>query len=146
MDSSFSQAKLLSHLGVFSAPARFLDAAARALLTGRSTLRVTRNQLVNLRKKQEDLRNELASVEQRVVLAESGLGQLEAEFGVANRVLEGLILDENKAASLVKLSSQSTVLYPPETGDSAEPCPGGVFFRDREYPRGGTEAGRRTFG
>ena len=76
---------------------RFLDAAARALLTGRSTLRVTRNQLTNLRRKQEDLREELASVEQRVVLAESGLGQLEAEFGVANRVLEGLILKENEA-------------------------------------------------
>ena len=76
---------------------RFLDAAARALLTGRSTLKVTRNQLANLKQKQEDLRNELASVEQRIVLAESGLGQLEAEFGVANRVLEGLIMDENKA-------------------------------------------------
>lgn len=76
---------------------RFLDAAARALLTGRSTLQVVRNQLANLRSKQDDLRNELASVEQRIVLAESGLGQLEAEYGVATRVLEGLILDENKA-------------------------------------------------
>ncbi|MBO5751575.1 MAG: polysaccharide biosynthesis tyrosine autokinase [Kiritimatiellae bacterium] len=76
---------------------RFLDAAARALLTGRSTLNVARNRLANLRNKQEELRNELASVEQRIVLAESGLGQLEAEFGVANRVLEGLIMDENKA-------------------------------------------------
>ena len=76
---------------------RFLDAAARALLTGRSTLKVTRNQLANLRQKQDDLRNELASLEQRIVLAESGLGQLEAEFGIAHRVLEGLILDENKA-------------------------------------------------
>lgn len=76
---------------------RFLDAAARALLTGRSTLKVTRNQLAILRQKQDDLRNELASLEQRIVLAESGLGQLEAEFGIANRVLEGLILDENKA-------------------------------------------------
>ena len=76
---------------------RFLDAAARALLTGRSTLRVARNRLVNLRKKQGDLGNELVSVEQQIVLAESGLGQLEAEFNVANRVLEGLIMDENKA-------------------------------------------------
>ena len=76
---------------------RFLAAAQRALLTGRSTLQVTRNQLAALRAKQDDLRNELSSLEQRIVLAESGLGQLEAEFGVANRVLEGLILDENKA-------------------------------------------------
>ena len=76
---------------------RFIDAASRALLTGRSTLQVVRNQLANLRAKQDDLRNELASVEQRIVLAESGLGQLEAEYGVATRVLEGLILDENKA-------------------------------------------------
>ncbi len=76
---------------------RFLDAAARALLTGRSTLQVTRNQLANLRQKQEDLRNELSSLEQRIILAESGLGQLDAEFDVANRVLEGLIMDENKA-------------------------------------------------
>ena len=56
---------------------------------------MVRNQLANLRSKQDDLRNELASVEQRIVLAESGLGQLEAEYGVATRVLEGLILDEN---------------------------------------------------
>jgi capsular exopolysaccharide synthesis family protein len=76
---------------------RFLDAAARAFLTGRSTLQVARNQLANLRAKQEDLRNELSSIEQRIVLAESGLGQLEAEFGVANRVLEGLILEHDKA-------------------------------------------------
>ena len=76
---------------------RFLDAASRALLTGRSTLKVTRNQLTNLRQKQSDLRNELSSLEQRIILAESGLGQLDAEFDVANRVLEGLILDENKA-------------------------------------------------
>ena len=76
---------------------RFLDAAARALLTGRSTLRVARNRLVNLKKKQEDLGKDLVSVEQQIVLAESGLGQLEAEFNVANRVLEGLIMDENKA-------------------------------------------------
>ena len=76
---------------------RFLAAAERALMTGRSTLHVVRNQLMSLRTKQEDLRNELSSLEQRIVLAESGLGQLDAEFGVANRVLEGLILDENKA-------------------------------------------------
>ena len=76
---------------------RFLDAAARALLTGRSTLKVSRNQLSNLRQKQDDLRGELASVEQQIVLAESGLGQLEAEYAVANEVHKGLQLDENKA-------------------------------------------------
>ena len=76
---------------------RFLDAAARALQTGRSTLQVTRNQLANLKAKQEELRSELATTEQRIVLAESGLGQLEADFGVQNRLLEGLLLDENKA-------------------------------------------------
>lgn len=76
---------------------RFLDAAARALLTGRSMLKVARSQLANLRTKQEDLRSELASVEQRIVLAESGLSQLEAESSVANEVLKGLILDENQA-------------------------------------------------
>jgi len=76
---------------------RFLDAAARALATGRTMLQVDRNQLANLRTKQEDLRGELASVAQRIVLAESGLGQLEAEFAIANDVLKGLILDENQA-------------------------------------------------
>ena len=76
---------------------RFLDAAARALLTGRSTLQVVKNQLANLAVRQDELRNELANIEQRIVLAESGLGQLEADFGVQNRLLEGLLLDENKA-------------------------------------------------
>lgn len=95
---------------------RFLDAVARALLTGRSTLQVTRNQLAILRAKQEDLRNELASVEQRIVLAESGLGQLEAEFKVSNNVLEGLIMDENKSRmdaeannEIVRLAKTATV-------------------------------------
>ena len=76
---------------------RFVDATQRALETGRSTLQVARNRLANLRAKREDLKNDLASYEQRIVFAESGLGILEADFGVANRVLEGLILDENKS-------------------------------------------------
>lgn len=82
---------------------RFLDAASRALLTGRSTLLVVSNQLAVLEVRQKDLSDQLASVEQRIVLAESGLGQLEADFGVQNRLLEGLLLDENKA----RLEAQS---------------------------------------
>ena len=76
---------------------RFVEAASRALLTGRSTLKVTQNQLASLRARQEDLKSELATVEQRIVLAESGLVTLENELNVANKVLEGLYLDENKA-------------------------------------------------
>lgn len=76
---------------------RFLDAASRALLTGRSTLSVNRNQLTKLRQKQEDLRNELSSIEQRIVLAESGLSQLETEYTVAAEVHKGLQLEENSA-------------------------------------------------
>ena len=76
---------------------RFLDAAARALLTGRSTLKVTQNQLANLKTRQNDLKAELAAVEQRIVLAESGLVTLENERDVANKVLEELYLNENKA-------------------------------------------------
>ena len=76
---------------------RFVEAASRALLTGRSTLKVTQNQLSSLRARQEDLKSELATVEQRIVLAESGLVTLENELSVANKVLEGLYLDENKA-------------------------------------------------
>lgn len=55
-----------------------------------------REQLKEFRKKQSDLRSEFASVEQRIILAESGIAQLEAEFGIAQRVLESLILEENK--------------------------------------------------
>ena len=95
---------------------RFLDATSRALLTGRSTLNVVRNQLSNLKQKQADLRNDLASVEQQIVFAESGLGKLEAEYGVAHRVLEGLIMDENKMRiqaesnnEIVRVARQATV-------------------------------------
>ena len=76
---------------------RFLDATSRALQTGVSTLMVTRNQLSNLRAKRDELRNQLSSVEQRIVFAESGLSTLESEFEIAGQVLQGLILDENKA-------------------------------------------------
>lgn len=76
---------------------RFIDAAKRALQTGRSMLQIARNRLTNLRVKQGEMRTELASIEQRIVLAESGLAQLESEYKVAYDVLQGLILDESKA-------------------------------------------------
>ena len=95
---------------------RFLDASSRALLTGRSTLQVVRNQLAILKQKQADLRNDLASVEQQIVFAESGLGKLEAEYGVAHRLLESLILEENKMRiqseannEIVRVARQATV-------------------------------------
>ena len=76
---------------------RFLDSAARALLTGRSTLQVTRNQLVSLRQKREDLGSELASIAQRIGLAESGIKQLESDYDVQNEVLKALHTNENEA-------------------------------------------------
>ena len=59
-------------------------------------LESVRGQLKEFRKKQSDLRNEFTSVEQRIILAESGIAKLEAELGVAQRVLESLLLEENK--------------------------------------------------
>ena len=85
---------------------RFLDAAARALETGRSTLQVTRNQLSNLRKKQDDLRNQLSIVANSIVLAESQLGQHEAEFNVANEVMKGLILNESQARMAAEANNE----------------------------------------
>ncbi len=89
---------------------RFLDASARALQTGRSTLQVARNQLAILRVKRDDLTNELASLGQRILLAESGLGILEADFGVSNRVLEDLILQENKAKAEAEANNEIITL------------------------------------
>lgn len=85
---------------------RFLDAAARALLTGQSMLKVTRNQLANLRQKREDLRNEQASVSQRIVLAESGLKSLEDESEIANELLKGLMLNENEARLVAESNNE----------------------------------------
>ena len=76
---------------------RFLDSAARALLTGRSTLQVTRNQLVSLRQKRDDLGAELVSLAQRIGLAESGIKQLESDYDSQSRILESLYTDENQA-------------------------------------------------
>ena len=76
---------------------RFIDSAGRALSAGRAQLSVVRNQLNTLRRRQDDFRNELASLEQRIVLAESSLMQLENDAMIANDVLKGLILDENSA-------------------------------------------------
>ena len=59
-------------------------------------LESVRGQLKVLRKKQSDLRNEFASVKQRIILAELEIAKLEAELGVAQHVLESLILEENK--------------------------------------------------
>lgn len=85
------------------AKGRFIAATKRALLTSRSTLQVVRNQLTVLRQKQEDLRSESASIEQRIVLAESSLSTYESDLEIANKVLEGLLFDENKA----RLDAQS---------------------------------------
>ena len=87
---------------------RFIDAAARALQTGRSMLQIARNRLTNLRAKQSELRTELASLEQRIVLAESGLAQLDSEYKVAYDVLQGLILDESKAR--LEAESQNEII------------------------------------
>ena len=76
---------------------RFIDSSVRALAAGRAQLSVVRNQLSTLRRRQEDFRNELASLEQRIVLAESSLLQLETDAQIANEVLKGLTLDENTA-------------------------------------------------
>lgn len=80
-----------------AAKKRFIAATDRAIATGRSMLLVARNQLANLRTKQEELRNDLATLAQRIVMAETELKSLEDESGVARRVLEGLVFDENKA-------------------------------------------------
>ena len=74
----------------------FVEAVERALQAGIAGLSAVRNQLSVARRKQEDLRNELSSVEQRIVYAESGLSTLESEFNIANEVLQGLILKENE--------------------------------------------------
>lgn len=76
---------------------RFLDAANRALQTGRSTLKVTRNQLANLRRKKESLSAELSSLEQRIALAEESLKSLDRDAEMANNELEGLVMNENNA-------------------------------------------------
>ncbi len=76
---------------------RFLDATARARQTCSSTLKVVRNQLVGLRARQEEFRTELSSLSQRIVLAESRLNVLEAEYGIAGDVLKDLIKNENQA-------------------------------------------------
>ncbi len=106
---------------------RFQDASARALLNGRSTLRVLRNLLASMKARQEDMRAELGLIEQQIVLAESGHEQLEAELGVANRVLEGLILDENKARmdaesnnEIVRVGCPATVPDHPVSADQVE--------------------------
>ena len=52
---------------------RFLAATERALQSGQSTLNAVRNQLASGRMKQSNLRDELSSCEQKIVLAESGL-------------------------------------------------------------------------
>ena len=76
---------------------RFLDAASRALQTGRATLQVTRNQLVNLQQKELSLRNELTALAQQINRAEASVKGVEDELVIANEVLKGLILNENQA-------------------------------------------------
>ena len=85
---------------------RFLDAVARALLTGRSTLTVARNQLANLRQKQESLRAEQTAVAQRIVLAESSLKTLDDELTIANELLKGLMMSENEARLVAESNNE----------------------------------------
>ena len=100
---------------------RFLDAVARAFLTGRSTLQVARNQLANLKTRQGELRTELASIEQRIVLAESGLKMLEDERDIQKRALEGLCTEESQSRINAE-SHNETVRVVCPASVPLEPC------------------------
>lgn len=61
---------------------RFLDATTRALETGVANLQAARNRLANLKQKRDVMRTDLASDEQKIVLAESGLTKLESDLKI----------------------------------------------------------------
>ena len=76
---------------------QFTEAVSRALETAKGNLAALKNQLAVFRAKNEKQRNELATIEQKIVSAEAGLQQLEREKDVSSTLYKDLLQKENEA-------------------------------------------------
>ncbi len=76
---------------------QFEEVVSRALATAHGNLVAYRNQLEVFRQSSEKLRNDLATIEQKIVSAEAGLLQLEGEKEVSSALYKDLLQKENEA-------------------------------------------------
>ena len=76
---------------------RLVAALRRTREITMAALSVKDGSLSALRRRYDEVRAELQSIDRKIVLAESGLAQLQAEMDVSNNVLTEMILEENKA-------------------------------------------------
>ena len=76
---------------------QFVEAVSRASATAKGNLAALRNQLAVIRTKNEKLRGDLATIEQKIVSAEAGLQQLEREKDVSSTLYKDLLQKENEA-------------------------------------------------
>ena len=76
---------------------QFSEAVSRALATAKGNLASFRNQLSVIRQRNERLRADLATIEQKIVSAEAGLQQLEREKDVSSTLYKDLLQKENEA-------------------------------------------------
>ncbi len=76
---------------------QFEEVVSRALATAHGNLVAYRNQLEVFRANSARLRNDLASIEQKIVSAEAGLLQLEGEKEVSSALYKDLLQKENEA-------------------------------------------------
>ena len=75
----------------------FVDAVSHALSTAHGNLAAYKSQLAVYEKNSEKLRQELATIGQKIVAADAGLKQLEQEKLVSSTILTDLIQKENEA-------------------------------------------------
>ena len=76
---------------------QFVEAVSRASSTAKGNLAALRNQLAVIKKKNDKLRMDLATIEQKIVSAEAGLQQLEREKDVSSTLYKDLLQKENEA-------------------------------------------------
>ncbi len=75
----------------------FVDAVSRALATAHGNLAAYKNQLAVFQGRNDKLRGDLATIEQKIVTADAGLKLLEQEKGVSSALYEDLLKKENEA-------------------------------------------------
>ena len=76
---------------------QFTESVSRALATAHGNLAAFRNQLAVHKKNRDKLTSSLATIDQKIISAESGLMQIESEKDISSQLLKQLQQDENTA-------------------------------------------------
>ncbi len=107
---------------------QFEEVVSRALATAHGNLVAFRNQVEVFRQNREKLRNDLATIEQKIVSAEAGLLQLEGEKEVSSALYKDLLQKENEARIQAEQNNEIVRVGRPANVPSAPVLPNPIVI------------------